>query len=60
MAQFKTVMWLPVAPNFKTHNVATETADPNSILNFYRRILALRRDEPALRDGEYVALNAQE
>ena len=49
--------WLPVAPNFKTHNVATETADPNSILNFYRRILELRREEPALRDGKYVAIN---
>jgi alpha-glucosidase len=52
--------WLPVAPNYKTHNVATESADSNSILNIYRRILALRRDQAALRDGEYVALNPQD
>ncbi|MGA2429392.1 MAG: alpha-glucosidase [Candidatus Acidiferrum sp.] len=52
--------WLPVAPNYVTHNVATETADPQSILNFYRRLLELRRDEPALREGQYVALNPQD
>jgi alpha-glucosidase len=49
--------WLPVAPSYKSHNVAAETTDPKSILNFYRRLLALRRDELALRDGEYVPLN---
>jgi alpha-glucosidase len=52
--------WLPVAPNYKTHNVVTETADSSSILEVYRRILALRRKEPALRDGEYFALNPQD
>jgi alpha-glucosidase len=52
--------WLHVAPNYKTHNVASETTDPNSILNFYRRLLQLRRDQPALRDGEYVALNPED
>jgi glycosidase len=51
---------LPIAPSYKTHNVATETADARSILNFYRRILELRTNEPALRDGEYVALNEQD
>jgi glycosidase len=52
--------WLPVAPNYRTHNVVTETADPQSILNFYRRLLELRREEPALREGQYVALNPQD
>jgi alpha-glucosidase len=52
--------WLPVAPSYKTHNVATETADPHSLLAFYRKLLELRRDEPALRDGEYVPLNPQD
>jgi glycosidase len=31
--------------------------DPNSILNFYRRILALRHTNPALLEGAYVPLN---
>jgi glycosidase len=52
--------WLPVAPSYTTHNVATETADAHSILNFYRKILELRRDEPALRSGQYVPLNPQD
>jgi alpha-glucosidase len=52
--------WLPVAPSYKSHNVAGETADPHSILTFYRKLLELRRDEPALRDGEYVPLNPQD
>jgi alpha-glucosidase len=49
--------WLPVPPSYKTHNVASEMKDPNSVLNFYRQLLALRHKEPALLDGEYVALN---
>ena len=31
--------------------------EPESILNFYRAVLALRHQNQALRDGEYVALN---
>ena len=49
--------WLPVPSSHKTHNVETESKAPNSILNFYRRVLALRHQHPALRDGEYVPLN---
>jgi alpha-glucosidase len=49
--------WLPVPASYKTHNVSTEMKDPQSILNFYKRVLALRHQDPALRDGEYVALN---
>src|SRR5205814_1209404 len=43
--------------SFKTHNVATEQREPDSILNFYKRLIALRRKNIALREGEYVALN---
>src|SRR5581483_2071373 len=49
--------WLPVPPSYKTHNVATESKEPDSILNFYRHVLALRHQDPALRDGDYIALN---
>ena len=49
--------WLPVPPSYKTHNVATESKDPDSILNFYKRVLALRHTNKALLDGNYVALN---
>ena len=49
--------WLPVPASYKTHNVEAEAKDPNSILSFYRQLLALRRKEPALLDGDYIALN---
>jgi alpha-glucosidase len=49
--------WLPVPPSAKTHNVETESKDPDSVLNFYRRLLALRHKEPALLEGDYLALN---
>ena len=49
--------WLPVPPSFKTHNVATELKDPNSILSFYKQVLALRHTNHALLEGEYIALN---
>ncbi len=53
----KTKPWLPVSDNYRTHNVASELKDPNSILIFYQKLLALRRTNAALLDGDYVALN---
>ena len=49
--------WLPVPPTYKTHNVATESKDPNSVLEFYRSVLKLRHTNRALLDGGYTALN---
>src|SRR5690348_2456290 len=49
--------WLPVPDSYHTHNVASELKDPNSILNFYKRVLALRRTNLELREGRYVPLN---
>jgi len=49
--------WLPVPPSAAEYNVAVESKEPGSILGFYKRLIALRRSEPALRDGEYVSLN---
>jgi alpha-glucosidase len=49
--------WLPVPPNYKTHNVAAESKDPNSILSVYRQLLTMRHNEPALVNGTYTALN---
>jgi alpha-glucosidase len=51
--------WLPVAPNYKTVNVETESADPNSLLNWYKLLIALRRSNPALHDGGMVMLDRQ-
>jgi alpha-glucosidase len=46
-------LWLPLADNYKDVNVENELADPRSFLNFYRKLLALRRSLPALQTGDY-------
>ncbi len=53
----KKTPWLPVPPSYITHNVATESKDPNSILNLYKKVLALRHTNEALLEGSYTALN---
>lgn len=51
--------WLPVNPNYQTGvNVKEQDDDPASLLNFYRRLLALRRATPALQSGGYTPLQA--
>jgi alpha-glucosidase len=51
--------WLPVHPNFHTRNVAAQQADPNSLLQFTRRLLHLRRAHPALTRGDFSLLTTQ-
>jgi len=33
--------WLPLPPNYRTVNVQAESADPDSLLNWHRRLIAL-------------------
>jgi alpha-glucosidase len=49
--------WLPVPPNYRTVNVQTEAADADSLLNWHRRLIALRRSNSALRSGRTVMLD---
>jgi alpha-glucosidase len=47
--------WLPVGSSFQTVNVESELADENSLLNLYRRLLALRKKSSALRGGSFLS-----
>lgn len=50
--------WLPVNPDHATGvNVADQQGNLDSLLGFYRRVLALRRATPALIAGDYSALD---
>jgi alpha-glucosidase len=51
--------WLPVPPSSAEYNVTAESQDPSSILSFYKRLIALRRSEPALRNGSYLPLDRE-
>jgi glycosidase len=48
--------WFPVNSNYLTVNVEAEERDPESILNFYRRLLRFRRDNPIVIYGSYTEL----
>lgn len=50
--------WLPVNPDYVRVNVAGEAAQPESILNLYRRLLHVRREHASLRTGSLVMLEA--
>ncbi|TNF31639.1 MAG: DUF3459 domain-containing protein, partial [Bacteroidetes bacterium] len=43
--------WLPVNENFKEKNVQSESEDPNSLMSFYRQLISLRNETPALQTG---------
>ena len=45
--------WFHVNPNYRQINVAAEERDPDSILNFYRKALALRKSNDTLLFGTY-------
>jgi alpha-glucosidase len=51
------IPWNPIPVTYKTYNVADELKDPNSNLNWYKSVLALRHKNEALLNGEYIALN---
>jgi alpha-glucosidase len=51
--------WLPVPPSYEAVNVKSELADPDSLLNWHRKLIDLRRTRPALAAGRMVMLDVQ-
>jgi alpha-glucosidase len=49
--------WLPVSSTYKTHNVETESKDPQSFLSLYRKLANLRQSEPAFRWGSLIVID---
>ena len=52
--------WLPVNENYRTLNAAAEEKDADSVLHFYRHLVRLRETMPALLDGVYEELLADD
>jgi alpha-glucosidase len=50
--------WLRIAPDADRRNVAVESADPDSVLATYRRLLAFRATTEALRTGAMERLES--
>ncbi len=49
--------WEAPQPDSLTTNVAVEDRDPKSLLNLYRQLLHLRRQNQALATGKLIALS---
>ncbi|MDA8970315.1 alpha-glucosidase [Flavobacteriaceae bacterium] len=51
--------WLPVHENHTTVNVATQQNDHNSVLNHFRKMVALRKENLLLVYGEYEIIQEE-
>ncbi|WP_163712767.1 glycoside hydrolase family 13 protein [Mangrovibacterium lignilyticum] len=49
--------WIKVNSNYATVNVETEEIDPNSCLNYFRKMVKTRKDNPVLIYGKYHLLD---
>ncbi len=49
--------WLPIGNDYPTVNVASETADPNSLLNWNRTLIAIRARNHVVHSGVFVPLD---
>ena len=45
--------WFYVNENYPQVNVAAQESDPDSLLNFYRKAIRLRKSLPVVQDGSY-------
>ena len=46
--------WFAVNDNYHEVNVRAQEEDPGSLLNFYRKLLKFRKENPVVLYGEYV------
>ena len=49
--------WLPIPTTSATTNVAAEERDDASLLNWYRRLILLKRTDPVVHDGSMTLLD---
>jgi oligo-1,6-glucosidase len=49
--------WLAVNPNYTEINAAVQLDDPESVFHYHRRLIALRRQTPALVHGAYLDID---
>jgi oligo-1,6-glucosidase len=48
--------WLAINPDHTEVNAAAQTGDPDSVFGHYRRLIALRHEDPVLTDGDFELL----
>lgn len=50
--------WIAVNPNYKEINAKAETSDPDSVFHYYKKLIALRKENPIMVYGKYELLLA--
>lgn len=48
--------WFPVNKNYKDINIKEQENDPNSILEYYKKVLKIRKEYPSICKGKYRCL----
>ena len=51
------IPWIAVNPNYTFINAALEEKTPNSCLNYFRKLVSLRKNNPVLGYGKYKLLD---
>src|SRR5215210_1572983 len=49
--------WIKVNPNYKTINAAAQEDDSNSVLNYFKKVVKLRKENAVLVYGKYTLLD---
>lgn len=47
------VPWMPVNPNYKRINAAAQIGDEDSVYNYYRKLISLRKEYPIIVNGDF-------
>ena len=50
--------WIDIPDNYQYINVASEVADPDSVLNYHKQLIALRKNHPAISDGQIAFIDS--
>lgn len=45
--------WMPVNPNYKRINAAAQIVDEDSVYNYYRKLISLRKEYPIIVNGDF-------
>jgi oligo-1,6-glucosidase len=54
------IPWIQVNPNYKEINVDNNLNDPHSVLNYYKKLIQLRKQNPVMVYGSYEDLSEQD
>ena len=52
--------WIKVGPDYETVNAKNEMADPDSVYNYYKKLIHLRKEKDIMVYGTYELLDPED